>query len=72
MSLRIAKKRICFNGIVKIMDEFCLQQLTLLLHRNFYLLCLAADGQDGSGLQLKKISRLFQVLPVYFREVAKT
>ena len=26
-------------------------------------------GWDGSGLQLEKVGQLFQVLPVYFREV---
>ena len=30
-----------------------------------------ALGSDGSGLQLEKVGQLFQVLPVYFREVAK-
>ena len=32
---------------------------------------ITAFGLDGIGLQLEKVGQLFQVLPVYFREVAK-
>ena len=35
------------------------------------LIMFGADGYDGNGLQLETIGQFFQVLPVYFREVAK-
>ena len=36
-----------------------------------YVLSFAADGLDGNGLQLENIGHFFQVLPVYFGEIAE-
>ena len=35
------------------------------------MLSFAADGLDGNGLQLEKNGQFFQVLPVYFVEIAE-
>jgi len=31
----------------------------------------ATDGQDGRGLQIKKWSQIFQILPFYLAKIAK-
>ena len=58
VSLKIAKKRIYFNGIVKIMVQIFLA-ITLLV----------AFGCGWLGWNW--IAAFFQVLPVYFSEVGK-
>ena len=30
------------------------------MHKNYYYLCLAANGLDGNGLQLEKIGQFFK------------
>ena len=44
---------------------------TLQVYISYYLLSFAADGLDEDGLHLEKIGQFFQVLPVYFGEIAK-
>ena len=45
--------------------------ITLQVYISSYLLSFAADGLDGNGLQLEKIGQFFQVLAVYFGEIAE-
>ena len=41
------------------------------MDRNLYHSSLAGDGQDGNGLQLEKISQIFEVPSDYFGKIAK-
>ena len=34
--------------------------ITLLVDRNYYKICLAANGLDGNGLQLEKFANFFK------------
>ena len=47
--------------------------ITLVVHRNWYYLCLAADGLDGSRLQLeKKLANFFKFFLCVVEKTIKT
>ena len=46
--------------------------ITLRVCISWYLLSFAEDGLDGNDLQLEKNGQFFQVLPMYFGQIAKT